>query len=160
MKVSESVEREKRVSSVIGASLEFVPRSRKDLDSAVVFSSNLELSAIIPALKFHFADQLPVYTTSQSKRGAYKNSRVKSTELPLNLPEASVHSGGFSSWSSLSDSNEVDFFALGQSALEIAGWAPLLYREQKWREFFYINSAIGGLQIDSSGRLARSVTVQ
>ncbi len=160
MKVSESVEREKRVSSVIDASLEFVPRSRKDLDSAVVFSSNLELSAIIPALKFHFADQLPVYTTSQSKRGAYKNSRVKSTELPLNLPETSVHSSGFASWSSLSDSNEVDFFALGQSALEIAGWAPLLYREQKWREFFYINSAIGGLQIDSSGQLSRSVTVQ
>ena len=160
MKVSESVGREKRVSSVIDASLEFVPRSRKDLDSAVVFSSNLELSAIIPALRFHFADQLPLYTTSQSKRGPYKNSRVKSTELPLNLPKTSAHSSGFASWSSLSDSNEVDFFALGQSALEIAGWAPLLYREQKWREFFYINSAIGGLQVDSSGQLSRSVTVQ
>ena len=110
--------------------------------------------------QFHFADQLPVYTTSQSKRGSYENQRVKSTELPLNLPETHVNSSGFASWSSLSDNNEVDFFALGQSALEIAGWAPLLYREQKWREFFFINSAIGGLQVDSSGQLSRSVTVQ
>ena len=160
MKVSESVEREKRLSSIINAPLEFVPRSRKDLDSAVVFSSNLELSAIMPALKFHFADQLPVYTTSQSKRGSYENPRVKSTELPLNLPETHVNSSGFASWSSLSDNNEVDFFALGQSAFEIAGWAPLLYRDQKWRELFYVNSAIGGLQVDDFGRLSRSVTVQ
>ena len=160
MKVSESVEREKRLSSIINAPLEFVPRSRKDLDSAVVFSSNLELSAIMPALKFHFADQLPVYTTSQSKRGSYENPRVKSTELPLNLPETNVNSSGFASWSSLSDNNEVDFFALGQSAFEIAGWAPLLYRDQKWRELFYVNSAIGGLQVDDFGRLSRSVTVQ
>ena len=160
MKVSESVEREKRLSSIINAPLEFAPRSRKDLDSAVVFSSNLELSAIMPALKFHFADQLPVYTTSQSKRGSYENPRVKSTELPLNLPETHVNSSGFASWSSLSDNNEVDFFALGQSAFEIAGWAPLLYRDQKWRELFYVNSAIGGLQVDDFGRLSRSVTVQ
>ena len=160
MKVSESLQREKRLSSIINASLEFVPRSRKDLDSAVVFSSNLELSAIMPALKFHFADQLPVYTTSQSKRGSYENPRVKSTELPFNLPETRVDSSGFASWSSLSDNNEVDFFALGQSAFEIAGWAPLLHRDQKWRELFYINSAIGGLQVDNFGRLSRSVTVQ
>ena len=159
MKVSESVEREKRLSSIIGAPLEFVPRSRKDLDSAVVFCSNLELSAIIPALKFHFADQLPVYTTSQSKRGAYENPRVKSTELPLNLPGTHLNSSGFASWSSLSDDNEVDFFALGQSAFEMAGWAPLLYRDQKWRELFYINSAIGGLHVDDSGRLSRSIAV-
>ena len=159
MKVSESVEREKRLSSIIGAPLEFVPRSRKDLDSAVVFCSNLELSAIIPALKFHFADQLPVYTTSQSKRGSYENPRVKSTELPLNLPGTHVNSSGFASWSSLSDDNEVDFFALGQSAFEMAGWAPLLYRDQKWRELFYINSAIGGLHVDDSGRLSRSIAV-
>ena len=159
MRVSESVEREKRLSSIINAPLEFVPRSRKDLDSAVVFSSNLELSAIMPALKFHFADQLPVYTTSQSKRGSYENPRVKSTELPLNLPETHVNSSGFDSWSSLSDNNEVDFFALGQSAFEVAGWAPLLYQNQKWRELFYINSAIGGLKFGDFGRLSRSVTV-
>ena len=90
----------------------------------------------MPALKFHFADQLPVYTTSQSKRGSYENPRVKSAELPLNLQETHVNSSGFASWSSLSDNNEVDFFALGQSAFEIAGWAPLLYRDQKWRESF------------------------
>ena len=160
MKASESVEREKRLSSVINAPLEFVPRSRKDLDSAVVFSSNLELSAIMPALKFHFADQLPVYTTSQSKRGSYENPRVKSTELPLSLPETQVNSIGFARWSSLSDSNEVEFFALGQSAFEIAGWAPLLYRDHKWKELFFVNSAIGGLQVDDFGRLSRSVTVQ
>ena len=160
MKVSESAQREKRLSSIIKAPLEFVPRSRKDLDSVVVFSSNLELSAIMPALKFHFADQLPVYTTSQSKRGSYENPRVKSTELPLNLPETNVNSSGFASWSSLSDNDEVDFFALGQSAFEIAGWAPLLYRDQKWRELFYVNTAIGGLQVDDFGRLSRSVTVQ
>ena len=126
----------------------------------MVFSSTLELSAIMPALKFLFADQLPVYTTSQSKRGSYDNPRVKSTELPLKLPKTHVNSSGFDSWSSLSDNNEVDFFALGQSAFEVAGWAPLLYRDQKWREFFYINSAIGGLQVDDSGRLSRSLSVQ
>ena len=160
MKVSESVERQERLSSIFRTPLEFVPRSRKDLDSAVVFSSNLELSAIMPALKFHFADQLPVFTTSQSKRGSYGNPRVKSTELPLNLPETHLNSSGFASWSSLSDNKEIDFFALGQSAFEIAGWAPLLYRDQKWRELFYVNSAIGGLKVDDFGRLSRSVTVQ
>ncbi len=160
MKVSESVEREKRLTSIIDSPLEFIPRSRKDLDSAVVFSSNLELSAIMPALKFHFADQLPVYTTSQSRRGLYETTRVRSTELPLNLPETQLDSNGFGSWSSLSNNNEIDFFALGQSAFEIAGWAPLLYRDQKWREIFYVNSAIGGLQVGDSGQLSRSLTVQ
>ena len=72
MKVSESVDREKDF-LLLSTPPEFVPRSRKDLDSAVVFSSNLELSAIMPALKFHFAEQLPVYTTSQSKRFVRKS---------------------------------------------------------------------------------------
>ena len=160
MKVSESVERKKGLSSILGAPLEFVPRSRKDLDSVVVFTSNLELSAIMPALNFHFADQLPVFTTSQSRRGSYENTRVKSTELPLNLPETRVGSNGFASWSSLSGNNEIDFYALGQSAFEIAGWAPLLYQDHKWREVFYINSAIGGLRVNDSGQLSRSLTVQ
>ena len=70
-----------------------------------------------------------------------------------------MNSSGFASWSSLSDNNEVDFFALGKSAFEIAGWAPLLYRDQKWRELLRKLSH-RGLQVDDFGRLSRSVTVQ
>ena len=46
-----------------------------------------------------------------------------------------MNSSGFASWSSLSDNNEVDFFALGRSAFEIAGWAPLLSRSEMERAF-------------------------
>lgn len=70
MAVAASGERHQQLQDLLGTSLEFVPRARQDLDAVVALVDNDEASALVPALKFHFASDLPVYASSQTVRGA------------------------------------------------------------------------------------------
>ncbi|MCZ6618750.1 MAG: penicillin-binding protein activator, partial [Gammaproteobacteria bacterium] len=69
MHVDVSSERHVALSKLLDLELEFLPRAREDVAAIVVLVSNLEATALVPALKFHFADDLPVYASSQSVRG-------------------------------------------------------------------------------------------
>ena len=68
MHVAGSQTRRDELSKLLGTELEFLPRAREDVDAVVALVDNTEANALVPALRFHFADQLPVYASSQITR--------------------------------------------------------------------------------------------
>jgi outer membrane PBP1 activator LpoA protein len=70
MNVSRSQARHQALSDAFSFDLEFLPRARHDLHGIIALVDNVEANALVPALRFHFAQDLPVYASSQSIRGA------------------------------------------------------------------------------------------
>ena len=63
-------ERHARLTRLLGVGLEFMPMRRDDVDALVAFVDDVQLTALKPALDFHFAGDLATYAPAQSVRGA------------------------------------------------------------------------------------------
>ena len=68
MHVAGSQSRRDELARLLGEELEFLPRAREDVDAVVALIDNTEANALVPALRFHFASDLPVYASSQTTR--------------------------------------------------------------------------------------------
>lgn len=95
MQVAASRARRDELSKVLGVPLEFLPRARGDLDAVVALIGNVEANSLVPALRFHFAEHLPVYASSQTIRGTRRDQRREFegfhiAELPLFLTGSSL----------------------------------------------------------------------
>ncbi|MBX3705132.1 MAG: penicillin-binding protein activator [Pseudomonadales bacterium] len=55
---------------LLGVPLQFAPRRRTDVAALVALVNALEMTALGPALRFHYAQDIPVYATSQTLQGA------------------------------------------------------------------------------------------
>ncbi len=64
LNLDESLERRRRLEKLIGQSLKFEPRRRRDADFVFLGAFPRQARLIRPQLKFHYASQLPVYATS------------------------------------------------------------------------------------------------
>jgi outer membrane PBP1 activator LpoA protein len=74
MHVAGSQARRDELARLLGEELEFLPRAREDVDAVVALVDNTEANALVPALRFHFASDLPVYASSQTTRRARPGS--------------------------------------------------------------------------------------
>lgn len=122
--------RSQRIYRLIDSHIEFTPRARTDLDAVVAIMDNTQANALVPALKFHFASQLPVYASSQTVRGA-KRSKItplagfRVSELPwlmLTEPLQQTVQDSFS----LRGSSLSSLYALGADAYRVADRLPIL----------------------------------
>ena len=61
-----------------------MPRARKDLEAVVAFIDDLQSKALVPALKFHFADGFP-FSPPRKPRGhkTWGNFNFRIAELPM-----------------------------------------------------------------------------
>ncbi len=96
MHVAGSEERKSELASLLGTELEFLPRAREDVDAVVALIDNGEANALVPALRFHFADDLPVYASSQAVRRTRSGALTtlagfQVSELPWFLGDDRVH---------------------------------------------------------------------
>lgn len=66
LRLSDSQARARRLESVLGTSLQFTPRRRGDIDFLFVPASAATARQLRPQLRFHFAGDIPAYTTSDS----------------------------------------------------------------------------------------------
>lgn len=74
MHVAGSQSRRDELARLLGEELEFLPRAREDVDAVIALIDNTEANALVPALRFHFADHLPIYASSQTTRRARAGS--------------------------------------------------------------------------------------
>ena len=85
-------ERHASLARLLGAPLEFMPRRRGDVDALVAFVDDVQLTALKPALDFHFASDLATYAPSQSVRGAaweeFESLRV--CDIPWRLHDSEL----------------------------------------------------------------------
>jgi outer membrane PBP1 activator LpoA protein len=155
MHVAASEERHAELEKLLGAPLTFVPRARGDVDAIVAMVTPLEASALIPALKFHSADRVPVYTTSQTIRGvpADRLSELAGFHV-TELPWLSMNDGSYRSLEqafSLDGSPFVSLYALGVDAFRLADRAPLIVDGR----FTALLGSTGELTFSANGRIQR-----
>lgn len=68
--VDSSTARKTELERILGTRLEFVPRRRVDLDAIVALTDFVKARALVPALAYHFAADIPLYGASLLVQGA------------------------------------------------------------------------------------------
>lgn len=163
MGVEASQNRRDQLAQLLGEEIEFLPRERKDIDAVVTFTNGLESKALVPALKFHFADELPVFATSQTARAADLSALVgfQVTELPL-LAKPSAIGQNLSAAFNLRDSRLVELYALGLDAYRLATWTHWLRQNSNALAAdtqITLEAASGTLTLARQGLVKRTLTL-
>lgn len=152
-----SKKRKQALERMIGESLKFEPRRRKDIDFVFLLAYSLQGQQIKPLLAFHYAGDVPVYSTSQiydgKTQGLNDLNGVRFPTLPWffdeRLPERrAIHAyvGDKAAYETL--------YALGVDAYHIY---PRLKQLKKIREAHFYG-ATGRLKMNSDNRLEREQT--
>ena len=153
LQVAASQARHDQLAEALGTSLEFLPRARQDIDGIVAFVDHLQARALAPALKFHFTDELPVYASSQSVRGARRLGDLEGfqvAELPFRLHPGPLHQA-FSEAFDPQDANLTALFALGIDAYRLLDHWSLLSAGDPLR------GATGTLRLGEDGCIRRTL---
>ncbi len=155
MDVAASRDRHDQMEKLLGEPLEFLPRARRDVDAIVALVTPLEATALVPALRFHYADQIPVYVTSQTVRGA---SRDRLEELDgfhvSELPWFAMKEQSYQNLDAafgLEDSPFAALYALGVDAFRLADRTPLIVGGH----LSELLGSTGELEFTPSGRIQR-----
>jgi len=158
MNVKESRERKDALAKLLGEDLEFLPRARQDFDAVVALVDNVEANALVPALRFHFADHLPVYACSQVVRGARRSQLVELngfqvSELPWYVSGDKLYQAMLGPFKLVGDRfSSLD--ALGADALRIA----LLLGSLPRNDTTVVQGSTGVLTLTSNGRFRRELS--
>ena len=153
LQVAASQARHDQLAEALGAALEFLPRARQDIDGIVAFVDHLQALALAPALKFHLAQALPVYASSQSVRGAGRLGDLDGfqvAELPFRLNPGPLHRA-FSEAVGPRDANLTALFALGIDAYRLFDHWSLLSSSDPLR------GATGTLRLGDDGCIRRAL---
>ncbi|MEM9741835.1 MAG: penicillin-binding protein activator [Pseudomonadota bacterium] len=157
MLVDSSHLRSQQIRRTLNQHIEFVPRARKDLDAIVALVSPVEARALKPALRFHFAASLPVYTTSQVLRSQDPRVRaaltgVQLTEMPGML-RRDLSQGAFNEAFGLPSSRASGLYALGADAYTLS--KTLIGQDPT--QGFALDGLTGHLTLQSDGQLRREL---
>ncbi len=153
MQIAASIKRKEALAALLNRRLEFLPRRRADIDGVVAFVTPIEASALAPALKFHFAGDLPVYASSLSVRNATGLDALNGFQvaaMPLNLYSDPL-------WQTVKtvfgkgDGNIAALQALGMDAYQIASLWDWVARAEP------IYGATGELRLGARGQVRRSL---
>ncbi|MCY4212669.1 MAG: penicillin-binding protein activator [Gammaproteobacteria bacterium] len=153
LQVASSQARHDELAQALGTPLEFLPRARQDIDGIVAFVDHLQALALAPALKFHFAQALPVYASSQSVRGAGRLGDLEGfqvAELPFQLRPGPLRQA-FSEAFEPRDANLTALFALGIDAYRLFDHWTLLSAGDPLR------GATGTLRLGADGCVRRTL---
>ena len=160
LRVNASQNRHRRLERVLGEDLEFVARARKDVDAIVAFLDTAEARALRPALRFHFASDVPVYTSSQAlRRISSRDLRdlrgFNVSEIPWKLYPSPIKATVEDSFSKAPGSM-ASLYALGVDAYRLADRLDLLLTQPHQR----LLGGTGELSIEQGGRVRRDLAWQ
>ena len=171
MGVSASHGRKADLANLLGEELTFLPRARTDTDAVIALTSTLESEALVAALKFHFADGLPVYATSQTVRGSdlralRELNEFKVTELPI-LFHPELLERQMTELFRLRSGPLVELYALGLDAYRITTWLLWQRKHAESAEQptiplappVALNAATGRLKVNEDGRIDRELDI-
>ena len=156
MQVAASETRKNEIANILGQQLEFLPRARGDLDGIIALTTQVEAEALVPALRFHFADGLPVYATSQVTRGE-NTARLAGfhlTEMPL-FTAPSANQAALTSSFELEQNPYAELYALGFDAYRLATWLPILDAGTP----VGVAAATGFLWLEADGAFRRNLSL-
>lgn len=163
LQVNQSETRAKEMKKLLGEDMRFVARRREDVECIFLVASATQARAIMPLLKFYYAGNVPVYTTSLVYHGIPNKRRDNDLEnlqfadmpwvlgqLPSNLQQIKANSDKL--WHKSFTQNP-KFYALGADAFQLSSY--LQHAEQ----FPYngISGATGTLYLGQGQRIVRGL---
>lgn len=155
LNIAASERRASRVRQIMSDAIEFTPRRRQDVDAVFLLSGKpQEARSIKPLIAFHYAADLPVYSTSQVYSGKPEPQRdrdlngIRMLAIPWLLAPGPVRSDIEATADSLS---LAAMYALGNDAHLLHWRLPALAADQA----SFLRGTTGSLSMDSSGRLHR-----
>jgi len=129
----------------------------------VAFTNSLESKALVPALKFHFAENLPVYGTSQTARGndLKELDAFQVTELPM-LAQPTKLTEQMTTTLQLGNNSLIELYALGLDAYRLATWSHWLKQNSAvlaGNQEIQLNFASGNLTLGLGGVVQRKLQI-
>ncbi|MCX2982413.1 hypothetical protein EYC98_16235 [Halieaceae bacterium IMCC14734] len=155
LNIAESERRASRVRQIMSSTIQFTPRRRQDVDAVFLLSGKpQEARSIKPLIAFHYAADLPVYSTSQVYGGKPEPQRdrdlngLRMLEIPwlLTPPPARVGIEAANGSHSLAA-----MYALGHDAFLLHWRLPAMAADESSQ----LRGATGSLSMDSNGRIHR-----
>ena len=151
MGVTASNSRFKNIQNAAGDSVEFQPRTRQDADAIIALVDVDKLDSVLAALRFHFADDMPLYVPSPAVRGWTPSNianGMRLTNLPMLLAPAPMITDLIISFKP--DISALPFYALGIDAYRLVNqWSRLVRGE-------LIHGSVGSLRADANGVINRT----
>lgn len=155
VKVQDSENRKKQVRSIIGKSIGFEPRRRKDIDFIFLYSQASQARQLKPTLAFHYAGGIPVYAIKDIFNGQNDPKRdkdlnnIRFTTLPWFFDEDSPEKRAITQ--SSQSTNFQFFYALGVDVYNIH---PRL-RQLKQVKQAHFYGTTGKLRMDEQQKIKR-----
>ena len=157
MQVAASEQRHAEIQRILGTKLEFLARGRGDLDAVIALTNQVESLALIPALRFHFASNLPIYATSQAARGN-QLSKLKGfsmTEMPLFLNPDPAQTNLRAAFNLDRNGQQRELYALGYDGYQVASRLPTIDQQGQ----INIAGASGYLWLVEDGKFRRDLNL-
>lgn len=160
LELNESKERHRNLQSILKQTLHFEPRRRQDADFVFMAAFPRQARLLRPQLKFHYASNLPVYSTSHvftGKRDRYTDrdmDDIQFCDMPWTLDSTPVALKRqlLKTWPEQMR-NYSRLFALGIDAYELIPQIEYLQMFRHER----VNGMTGTLYINEDQRVARSL---
>ncbi len=155
LKINESEKRRRAIRSLLGKSIEFEPRRRKDIDFIFLYSHAASARQLKPILAFHYAGDIPVYAIRNIYNGKSDPKRdrdlndIRFTTLPWFFDNTLAEKKTI-----LRNSENTNYqflYALGVDAYHIH---PRLRQLKEVKQAHYYGST-GTLHLDESQRIRR-----
>lgn len=150
--------RHARLEQTLATRLAFVPSARRDVDSLFLVANTAQAAQLVPAIRYHGAQGLPVYATSHINSQAISSgvaddlSGVRFVETPwLGAQENSLRDDVRSAMREESDGAQGRLLALGVDAMLIADALAAL------RGGSTLNGMTGRLTLDDSRAIRREL---
>ncbi|SMF51373.1 hypothetical protein SAMN02745866_03247 [Alteromonadaceae bacterium Bs31] len=159
MDVSDSQARASRIRQILGQALEAEPRPRKDIDLIFLMAHPSQARQIKPILAFHYAGDIPVYSTSYIYNGEIDSNAdrdmngIRFATLPWFFNEALPEKQAIDKHSTRNSAYQ-RLYALGVDAFHLY---PRLRQLDELRNARYYGST-GTLSLDDHRRVVREQT--
>ncbi|MCZ6890806.1 MAG: penicillin-binding protein activator, partial [Gammaproteobacteria bacterium] len=153
--VAESNARNVELRRILGKQIEFIPRRRHDAEAVVALVDRVQMATLKPALRFHFARDLPIYTASQAVRDGGELSSlngVRVCDIPWRLHPSDLEMRVKNAFRDATGPLG-SLYALGIDAFRVINHLAHLTQSPAAS----IVGSTGRLRLDADGRIRRSL---
>ena len=159
LNTDQSTERYTAIKNLLGESLEFDERPRRDIDAVLLAAQPQDARQLTPMLAFHFAGDYPIYATSHHFEGNFSETRdvdlnrIQFPDQPWLLQPTTALNLSLALERPDSASRLGRLYALGSDAIKVYPFLDQL----KSSSDLSVKGETGNLSLDPSGRFTREL---
>lgn len=162
LNIDESRQRKDELQQLTGLRLEFEPRRRQDVDFIYLAAFPNQARQIRPQLKFYYAANLPIYSTSHVFSGETNTTQDRDmdgiifSDMPWVFTNGKGHQPDWELFTGTWQSNATPYkrlYAMGIDAYRLIGYLNGMHNNHQG----HINAETGNLYLDENNRIHRQL---